>query len=287
MRQETLVERNASIVPTITTMRPSERTLVLRHSCDSQTLFLPVYCFSCPVNSLVGGIPVLLPMFVPAWSDVGINNLPLLVPQPLPSRAYIQALSFLVLLLEDDPAQTITFKNAGGIELLSCLIRRAPPSHLNVELITAIQQICLSLKNRDEELYKAALKYLMFDFTIWGAATNMTHIILLSQLEQIVDENTSIVKTCVGIRPLLAALDSVYYTKLTEKSSKRDPSMTNDQMDEFQQQIVNIIEKLLICNNVVMKQDAMDLLAYIMNKPANDVLVKLLKMIYGLLSRGM
>ena len=111
----------------------------------------------------------ILPMFVPASSEVSVAHLPSLVPQPLPSRAYAQALSLLGILLQEDRSQLITFKNNGGVQLLAILLRRCPPSHLSVELVTVIQQIVEALKV-DDELYIAAVRYLLFDFSVWGSA---------------------------------------------------------------------------------------------------------------------
>ncbi|KAK8798674.1 hypothetical protein WA158_007758 [Blastocystis sp. Blastoise] len=241
--------------------------------------------FSDALSSL-GGIPVILPMFVPPWGDIGLNTLPLLVPQPLPSRAYIQALSFLVLLLQDDPAQVITFKNAGGIELLSCLLRRAPSTHVTVELVTVIQQICLALKNRDDELYKTALKYMLFDFSLWGPSPYLTHMIVLQQMDQLSLESPKVIKTVVGLRPLLECLETIYYIHPSDRAYKRHSTMTSDLMKDFQIQIITIIQRLLSCEGIVTKQDICDILSFIYHKPEDSIIILLLNMLTTLLSQS-
>ena len=125
----------------------------------------------------------MLPMFVPPVSEVAVSHLPSLVPQPLSARAYAQALSLLAMLLQEDHSQLITFKNNGGVQLLAMLLRRCPPSHLTAELVTVVQQIVEALKD-DKELYIACVRFLLFDFSVWGSAPWSTHMVVLRVLSE-------------------------------------------------------------------------------------------------------
>lgn len=234
----------------------------------------------------MGGVPVILPMFVPASSEVSVAHLPSLVPQPLPSRAYAQALSLLAILLQEDRSQLITFKNNGGVQLLAILLRRCPPSHLSVELVTVIQQIVEALKV-DSELYVAGMRYLLFDFSVWGSAPWSTHVIVLRMLGDIVVRDPGFVKSHVGIRPLLQALVKIYYSEPSPYSCKRDSSFTEDGVLELQQSISEMLQTLLESDSTMYRVDISYLLSVLYMVDDGDLLLPILNILYHFLTQRM
>lgn len=233
----------------------------------------------------LGGVPVILPMFVPASSTVPIKHLPMLVPQPLSSKAYSQALSLLAILLQEDQSQITTLKNNGGVQLISILLRRCPSAHLNSELVTVVHQIVEALQP-DNELYVAAVRYLLFDFSIWGRAPWSSHVVILRILSTFVQEHTSFVKAHVGIRPLLQALIKVYYTDLSEYSCKRDESITEDVVGDLQQSVIEMIKELISCDSMVYRIDISYLLSVLYMISDEGILLPLLEFIYELMTSG-
>lgn len=233
----------------------------------------------------LGGVPVILPMFVPSSSTVSIQHLPTLVPQPLPSKAYSQALSLLVMLLQEDPAQISTFKNNGGVQLLSILLRRCPSSHLTAELVTVIHQIVEALQS-DNDLYIAAVRYLLFDFSIWGSAPWSTHVVILRILSEFVHDHTAFVKAHVGIRPLLQALIKVYYSDLSEYSCKRDESFTEDLVVELQQSMIEMIKELINCDTMVYRIDISYILSVLYMVSDIEIIQSLLQFLLDLMTAG-
>lgn len=226
----------------------------------------------------LGGVPVILPMFVPASSEVSVAHLPSLVPQPLPSRAYAQALSLLGILLQEDRSQLITFKNNGGVQLLAILLRRCPPSHLSVELVTVIQQIVEALKV-DDELYIAAVRYLLFDFSVWGSAPWSTHVIVMRMLGDLVATDPAFVKAHVGIRPLLQALVKIYYSEPSSYSCKRDSSFTEDGVQELQQSVFEMLEMMLESDSTMYRVDISYLLSVLYQVEDGDILQGILSLL--------
>ena len=226
----------------------------------------------------LGGVPVILPMFVPASSEVSVAHLPSLVPQPLPSRAYAQALSLLGILLQEDRSQLITFKNNGGVQLLAILLRRCPPSHLSVELVTVIQQIVEALKV-DDELYIAAVRYLLFDFSVWGSAPWSTHVIVMRMLGDLVATDPAFVKAHVGIRPLLQALVKIYYSEPSSYSCKRDSSFTEDGVQELQQSVFEMLEMMLESDSTMYRVDISYLLSVLYQVEDSDILQGILSLL--------
>lgn len=229
---------------------------------------------------------MILPMFVPTSAEVSIANLPSLVPQPLSPRAYAQALSLLAILLKEDRSQLITFKNNGGVQLLAILLRRCPPSHLSVELVTVIQQIVEALRV-DEELYIAGIRYLLFDFSIWGPAPWSTHVLVLRMLGDFISHDPAFVKSHIGIRPMLQALVKIYYTEPSMYSCKRDESFTEDGMQELQQSMSEMILTLLDSESTVYKVDVNYLLSVLYMMNDGDILLPILNIFYTLLTQRM
>ena len=231
----------------------------------------------------LGGVPVILPMFVPPFSTTAIQNLPMLVPQPLSSKAYSQALSLLAILLQEDSSQITTFKNNGGVQLLSILLRRCPPSHLTAELITVVHQIIEALQS-DSDLYIAAVRYLLFDFSIWGGAPWTSHVVILRIMSDFIHNHTTFVKTHVGIRPLLQALIKIYYSEVSIYSCKRDESFTEDLVLELQQNVIDMIKELIECDSMVYRIDISYLLAVLYMVSDADIIQPLLDFVYSLMT---
>lgn len=229
--------------------------------------------------SVVGGVPVILPMFVPASSEVSVSHLPALVPRPLPSRAYAQAFSLLAILLQEDPSQLVTFKNNGGVQLLAILLRRCPPSHLSVELVTVIQQIVEALKC-DDELYIDGIRYLLFDFSVWGSAPWQTHVVVLRLLADVINQNPLLVKNHVGIRPLLQALVKIYYSEVSEYSCKRDESFTEDLVGELQTSVIEMIRAMLEAETSAYRVDVSYLLSVLYMVDDADIVLPILQLFY-------
>ena len=234
----------------------------------------------------LGGVPVILPMFVPASSTIPIQHLPMLVPQPLSSKAYSQALSLLAMLLQEDRSQITTFKNNGGVQLLSILLRRCPSNHLTSELVTVIHQIVEALQS-DNELYIAAVRYLLFDFSIWGSAPWSSHVVILRILGDFIHDNTSFVKSHVGIRPLLQALIKVYYTDLSIYSCKRDESFTEDLVADLQQSIIDMVKELVNCDTMVYRVDISYILSVLYMISDVDIIQSLLDYVFELMTSRM
>lgn len=232
-----------------------------------------------PLSRAVGGVPVILPMFVPASSEVSVSHLPALAPRPLPSRAYAQAFSLLAILLQEDPSQLVTFKNNGGVQLLAILLRRCPPSHLSVELVTVIQQIVEALK-RDPELYIDGVRYLLFDFSVWGSAPWQTHVVVLRLLSDVVSQNPLMVKNHVGIRPLLQALVKIYYSEVSEYSCKRDESFAEDLVGELQTSVVEMIRMMLDAESSAYRVDVSYLLSVLYMVDDPDIALPILQLFY-------
>lgn len=227
----------------------------------------------------MGGVPVILPMFVPASSEVSVSHLPALAPRPLPSRAYAQAFSLLAILLQEDPSQLVTFKNNGGVQLLAILLRRCPPSHLSVELVTVIQQIVEALK-RDPELYIDGVRYLLFDFSVWGSAPWQTHVVVLRLLSDVVSQDPLMVKNHVGIRPLLQALVKIYYSEVSEYSCKRDESFAEDLVGELQTSVVEMIRMMLDAESSAYRVDVSYLLSVLYMVDDPDIVLPILQLFY-------
>lgn len=234
----------------------------------------------------LGGVPVILPMFVPSSSTVSIQHLPMLVPQPLSSKAYSQALSLLAMLLQEDQSQITTFKNNGGVQLLSILLRRCPSNHLTMELVTVIHQIVEALQS-DNELYIAAVRYLLFDFSIWGSAPWSSHVVILRILGDFIHDNTSFVKSHVGIRPLLQALIKIYYTDLSIYSCKRDESFTEDLVADLQQSVIEMVKELINCDSMVYRVDISYILSVLYMISDVDIIQSLLDFLYELMTSCM
>ena len=226
---------------------------------------------------------MILPMFVPASSEVSVSHLPALVPQPLPSKAYAQAFSLLAILLQEDPSQLVTFKNNGGVQLLAILLRRCPPSHLSVELVTVIQQIVEALK-RDDELYIDGIRYLLFDFSVWGSAPWSTHVVVLRLLSDVINKDPLLVKSHVGIRPLLQALVKIYYTEVSEYSCKRDESFTEDLVGELQTGVVDMIRNMLDAESAAYRVDISYLLSVLYMVDDGDIVLPILQLFYDYLT---
>ena len=225
-------------------------------------------------------------MFVPTASEVSIDNLPALVPQPLSPRAYAQALSLLAILLKEDRSQLITFKNNGGVQLLASLLRRCPPSHLSVELVTVMQQIVEAL-HVDTELYIAGMRYLLFDFSVWGSAPWSTHVLVLRMLGDFVVRDPLFVKSHIGIRPMLQALVKIYYSEPSMYSCKRDSSFTEDGLAELQQSLCEMILTLLDSENTVYRMDINYLLSVLYMVDDGDIILPVLNVLYTLLTQRM
>ena len=218
-------------------------------------------------------------MFVPASSEVSVSHLSALAPRPLPSRAYAQAFSLLAILLQEDPSQLVTFKNNGGVQLLAILLRRCPPSHLSVELVTVIQQIVEALK-RDHELYIDGIRYLLFDFSVWGSAPWQTHVVVLRLLSDVINQDPLLVKNHVGIRPLLQALVKIYYSELSEYSCKRDESFTEDLVGELQTSVMEMIRTMLDAETSAYRVDVSYLLSVIYMVDDADIILPILQLFY-------
>ena len=221
----------------------------------------------------------MLPMFVPPVSEVAVSHLPSLVPQPLSARAYAQALSLLAMLLQEDHSQLITFKNNGGVQLLAMLLRRCPPSHLTAELVTVVQQIVEALKD-DKELYIACVRFLLFDFSVWGSAPWSTHMVVLRVLSEYVHNDPQFVKQHVGIRPLLQALVKVYYSEVGEYSCKRDESITEEVVAELQQSVSEMLHMLIDAEPVIYRVDVSFILSVLYMVNDETVLASLLRLLY-------
>lgn len=255
----------------------SEGTRIVSESTLTTTLASrsPCRLTSC----LVGGVPLILPMFVPPTCEVSIQHLPALVPQPLSSRAYAQALSLLAMLLQEDQSQLITFKNNGGVQLLAMLLRRCPPSHLTAELVTVIQQIVEAVKGNND-VYIACIRYLLFDFSVWGSAPWSTHVVVLRMLTEYVHSDPLFIKQHVGIRPLLQALVKVYYSEPSEYACKRDASITEDVVPELQQSVVEMLRMLIDSERVIYRVDISFLLSVLYMVEEAGILGSLLALIY-------
>lgn len=261
--------------------RIGEGTRIVSESTLTSTLASRISL--SPLSRTVGGVPVILPMFVPASSEVSVSHLPALVPQPLPSKAYAQAFSLLAILLQEDPSQLVTFKNNGGVQLLAILLRRCPPSHLSVELVTVIQQIVEALK-RDDELYIDGVRYLLFDFSVWGSAPWSTHVVVLRLLSDVINQDPLLVKNHVGIRPLLQALVKIYYTEVSEYSCKRDESFTEDLVGELQTGVVDMIRSMLDAESAAYRVDISYLLSVLYMVDDGDIVLPILQLFYDYLT---
>ena len=132
----------------------------------------------------------------------------------------------------------------------------------------------------DRDVYIACIRYLLFDFSVWGSAPWATHVVVLRMLTEYVHSDPHFVKQHVGIRPLLQALVKVYYSEPSEYACKRDASLTEDAVAELQHSVVEMLRMLIDSERVVYRVDVSFLLSVLYMVEEAGILSSLLALIY-------
>ena len=131
------------------------------------------------------------------------------------------------------------------------------------------------------------MRYLLFDFSVWGSAPWSTHVIVLRMLGDIVVRDPGFVKSHVGIRPLLQALVKIYYSEPSPYSCKRDSSFTEDGVLELQQSISEMLQTLLESDSTMYRVDISYLLSVLYMVDDGDLLLPILNILYHFLTQRM